>query len=180
MGSNRGSNMERMNRLYLHIPRLEELDYRQKILLQPDTMSYNKGFHLQFIDYDNETGCIYFRKQDWKSWFDFWINQGPDRFYAYIVKREDHQFIGEVSFRYDKHYEAHMVGIIIEAQHRGKGYCEEALNLLVQVAFDIYGLERLQDDIPAERETAHKAFAKVGFKKKRVENGNILVELVKK
>ena len=167
MESNRGSNMERMNRLYLHIPRLEELDYRQKILLQPDTMAYNKG-------------CIYFRKQDWKSWFDFWINQGPDRFYAYIVKREDHQFIGEVSFRYDKHYEAHMVGIIIEAQHRGKGYCEEALNLLVQVAFDIYGLERLQDDIPAERETAHKAFAKVGFKKKRVENGNILVELVKK
>ena len=62
MGSNRGSNMERMNRLYLHIPRLEELDYRQKILLQPDTMAYNKGFHLQFIDYDNETGCIYFRK----------------------------------------------------------------------------------------------------------------------
>ncbi|MBP3912097.1 MAG: hypothetical protein J6D39_11440 [Niameybacter sp.] len=43
-----------------------------------------------------------------------------------------------------------MIGIIIEAKHRGQRYCGE----------------RLQDDIPAEHEATHKAFANVGFKKK--------------
>ncbi len=29
------------NRVYLHVPSFEELDYRKKILAEPDTMSYN-------------------------------------------------------------------------------------------------------------------------------------------
>lgn len=32
-------------RLFLHVPYFEELDYRQKILAQPDTMSYKQIFY---------------------------------------------------------------------------------------------------------------------------------------
>lgn len=49
--------------LYLHIPAYEELWYRQKIIQDPDTMSYNKGYDLNFNDYDKETGCIDFPKR---------------------------------------------------------------------------------------------------------------------
>ena len=35
-----------MNRLELHVPTIEELDYRQRIMSDPKTMSYNKGYDL--------------------------------------------------------------------------------------------------------------------------------------
>ncbi len=44
--------------LYLHIPAYEELWYRQKIMQDPDTMSYNKGYDLNSHDCDKATGCI--------------------------------------------------------------------------------------------------------------------------
>lgn len=74
------------DRLYLHVPSFEELDYRQKILAQPDTMAYNRGYELGFENYDNETGCIDFRKEYWKEWFSPWVNNIPNRYYAYIIK----------------------------------------------------------------------------------------------
>jgi diamine N-acetyltransferase len=56
-------------RLYLHIPSLEELGYRQKILAQPITMSYNRGYKLELNNYNNETGCIDFRKEYFSHFF---------------------------------------------------------------------------------------------------------------
>lgn len=34
--------------LTLHIPSLEELSYREKLLSQPETMAYNRGYDLPF------------------------------------------------------------------------------------------------------------------------------------
>ena len=47
-----------MNRLELYVPTIEELDYRQKIMSDPETMSYNKGYDLDFDGYHKDTGCI--------------------------------------------------------------------------------------------------------------------------
>ena len=41
-------------KLYLHIPSFEELDYRQMILGKPSTMSYNRGYQLGVDNYNNE------------------------------------------------------------------------------------------------------------------------------
>ena len=72
---------------YLHIPTCEELWYREKILQDADTMSYNRGYHLNVAGYDNETGCIAFPKEEWKNWYEYFIGQEPERFYAYIVRK---------------------------------------------------------------------------------------------
>ena len=43
--------------LTLHIPSLEELSYREKLLSQPETMAYNRGYDLPFEGYDRTTVC---------------------------------------------------------------------------------------------------------------------------
>lgn len=84
-----------MNELSLHVPAFEELEYRQKILSQEDTMSYNKEYHLGLENYNNETGCINFSKY-WNEWYSKWISKRYKRYYAYIVNNNTGEFIGEV------------------------------------------------------------------------------------
>lgn len=59
--------------LCLHVPAYEELWYRQKIMQDPDTMSYNKGYDLNFHGYDEATGCIAFPKEKWADWYEMGI-----------------------------------------------------------------------------------------------------------
>ncbi|MBQ1690249.1 MAG: hypothetical protein II018_03190 [Firmicutes bacterium] len=47
-------------RLYLHVPEFSELYYRQKLMSDPVTMSYNRGYDLGFDGYHKNTGCIDF------------------------------------------------------------------------------------------------------------------------
>lgn len=64
---------------------LEELTYRRDLLADPLTMSYNKGLNLGISEYDNSTGCIMFPETTWKNWYNYWMNQEPLRYYAYLV-----------------------------------------------------------------------------------------------
>ncbi|SFG90474.1 GNAT family N-acetyltransferase [Sporolactobacillus nakayamae] len=161
--------------LYLHSPTLYELDYRQKILAQPDTMSYNKGYDLQLDNYDQKTGCIDFKKDYWAGWHSRWCGQATKRYYAYIVRKDDQMPIGDASLRYDEEQQAYCVSLVIEAKYRGYGYSEEALRLLLDLAFNQLDAEKVYDDFPNTRVPAEKAFHKVGFK--RISND--IVELTK-
>lgn len=148
--------------LYLKIPKMEELSYRKERLADPDTMEYNKGYDL-FDGYNRETGCIDFKEEKWEEWYNRSVGK-QDRFYAYICRKEDDKFIGDVGFRYDNKYKEWITHIVIDAKYRGMGYSEEALKLLINVAFDEYNLDSLADNIPAERIGSIKLFEKVGFK----------------
>ncbi|QAT39871.1 GNAT family N-acetyltransferase [Clostridium sp. JN-9] len=152
-------------RFYLHVPSFEELGYRQKILAQPDTMAYNRGYELGFENYDNETGCIDFRKEYWKEWFSRWVNNTPDKYYAYIIKSGENIPIGEVALHYDDSENGYCVNIIIEAKYRGNGYSGEALRLLIDVGFHKLNAKRIFDTFSNERVSAEKTFKKVGFKR---------------
>ena len=46
--------------LRLHVPALSELGYRQRLLADPATMAYNRGYDLSFEGYHPQTGCIDF------------------------------------------------------------------------------------------------------------------------
>jgi RimJ/RimL family protein N-acetyltransferase len=166
------------NKLYLNVPSFEELTYRQKILADPDTMSYNKGYDVPFAGYNKETSCVEFNKSMWQDWHSYWIGNEPDRFYAYVVSKKDNTLIGDVGFRYDEKYNAHMVHIVIDAAHRGQGYSEDALQLLCEKAFCDIGIEKLADDIPVVRSSAHKTFEKVGFHKS-YKGEYVLLEITK-
>ena len=163
--------------LKLFVPSIEELSYRKKLLSDPETMDYNKGLKLEFKGYDNKTGCIDFKKSKWDDWHNGWINREPDRYYAYLVEKNNNCPIGEVAIRFDKEKITHIISIIIEAKHQGKGYGSEGLKLLLEKAFFEFGLEKVTDEFPESRIAAVKLFKDFGFKVVEKNNKNILLEL---
>ena len=84
------------NRVSLYVPKLSELWYRQRLLADPETMSYNRGYDLPFEGYNRETGCIAFPETAWAAWHSRFVGQSG-RFYAYVVRLEDGRFIGEAN-----------------------------------------------------------------------------------
>lgn len=156
--------------LYLHIPAYEELWYRQKIMQDPDTMSYNKGYDLNFNDYDKATGCIDFPKKKWVDWYNYFIEQEPHRFYAYIVRESDGEFIGEVNVHRNLDAGWYEMGIVLEAKYRGKGYAVAALRLLLQYAFEKIGVEAVHNEFEEERSIALQTHLSAGFTRYRQEN----------
>ncbi|WP_142412866.1 GNAT family N-acetyltransferase [Hathewaya massiliensis] len=158
------------NKIKLRIPKLEELEYRRKLLSDRETMSYNIGYG------ENEgTGCIEFKENLWRDWFSRWVNNMPERYYAYIIKVDENRPIGEVALRYVSEKNSYCVNIIVEAKYRGNGFSEQALKLLVDTAFRELRAYKVFDDFPKSRISAEKVFMKVGFK--RVSDN--IVELTK-
>lgn len=148
------------NKVKLRIPKFEELEYRRKLLSDRVTMSYNIGYG------DNDgTGCIEFDENAWKDWFFRWVNNMPERYYAYIIKVDENTPIGEVALRYVSEKNSYCVNIIVEAKYRGNGFSEQALRLLVDTAFRELGADKVFDDFPKSRISAEKVFKKVGFKR---------------
>ncbi len=142
----------------------------------PDTMSYNKGFDIDFDGYDKETGCIAFPERKWADWYDYFIGNEPERFYAYVVRESDGEFIGEVNVHKSKDNNWYEMGIVLEAKYRGKGYSGEALWLLLQYAFEDMNAEAVHNDFDEERAAAVKAHLSAGFTEYSRENG--IVELL--
>lgn len=165
------------DRLFLHIPSFEELDYRKKLLSQPDTMSYNIGYELGTENYNNDTGCIDFNKTYWESWYSKWINNMPQYYYAYLTEAKTNSFIGEVCFHYEKESNSYCIGIIVEAKFRGRGYCSEGLSELAEKAFMDFNIDKLRNFIPLNRVAAIKGHKRAGFKEVGIEEGNCVLEL---
>lgn len=159
-----------MNRLYLKVPRLEEMSYRQSLLSNPETMSYNKGYDIPIKNYNKENGCIDFSEHKWKSWFNSWINNEPLKYYAYIIRKEDDSPIGEVNLYYNEKKKWYDMGIVIEAKFRGLGYSVEALNLLVKYAFEKLDVDVLHNYFESHRETSKKTHEAAGFKVVKIQN----------
>ncbi|ABX41334.1 GNAT family N-acetyltransferase [Lachnoclostridium phytofermentans] len=160
------------NRLHLYTPKLSELWYRKQILSDPDTMSYNKGYELNFAGYNNHTGCIDFPKSQWEGWYNWFINNEPDRFYAYIV-RNDGEFIGEVNLHKSKQGDWYDMGVVIENKYRCNGYATEAIKLLLKQAFDIFGVNAVHNDFEINRKSAAQAHLSAGFIEYKEEKGVI-------
>lgn len=159
--------------LSLHVPACEELWYRRKIMQDPETMSYNKGYDLNFEGYDKETGCIAFPKRQWADWHARFIGQEPRNFYAYIVREPDGEWIGEVNVHKAADADWYEMGIVLEAKYRGRGYAADALRLLLQHAFERMGAKAIHNDFEEERRAAVQAHLAAGFTKYRQENGVI-------
>ncbi|MBQ3901732.1 MAG: GNAT family N-acetyltransferase [Clostridia bacterium] len=159
-------------KLYLHVPSFGELDYRAKIMSDPETMAYNRGYDLDFEGYHKDTGCIDFPESERREWYEYYIGREPERFYAYIVRREDGAFIGEVNLHKscDEYYD---MGIVIEAKYRGRGYAKEALRLLLRHAFETMGVKAVHNDFEDERDPALKVHLDCGFREVRREGGLI-------
>ena len=153
----------------LYIPKLEDLWFYQKMMSDPETMSYN----------DPWGGCIDYPDEVLPDWYENWVGKEPDRFYAYIKRRSDGAWIGDVNFHYSPEKDWWDMGIVIFAPYRGKGYAVPALKLLLDHAFRDCGISRLHNDFETTRDAAWAIHQKVGFKEMGVEDGILQLILTK-
>ena len=153
----------------LYVPKLEDLWFYQKMMSDPETMSYN----------DPWGGCIDYPDEVLPDWYARWIGQEPQRFYAYIKRTSDGVWIGDVNFHYTPERGWWDMGIVIYAPYRGKGYAVPALRLLLDQAFRVCGISRLHNDFETTRDAAWAIHRKVGFKEMGVEDGILQLMLTK-
>lgn len=146
--------------IYLKIPEYEDLDFYKEILMDPNTMNYNKGYDINIEGYDYETGCInYFDKEKWYKK----IMRDKNRFFAYVILRKINIPIGYVMFHFDEKTLNHRVGLVISYKYRNKGYGTLALKKLNDIAFNQYKIEVLSCTIPYSLDYAIKLARKNGF-----------------
>ncbi len=157
----------------LHVPALQELWYRERLMSDPATMSYNRGYDLPFEGYDPQTGCLLFPRTQWSDWYAYFIGQEPERYYAYIVRETDGAFLGEVNLHKSAIHDWHEMGIALEARYRGMGYSTRALRLLLARAFDVIGARAVHNDFENSRAAAARAHLSVGFSVLRDADGFI-------
>jgi len=155
-----------MQQLDIYIPKLDDLWFRQSMMADKKTMSYNVGF-TPFDGYNPKHGTIEFPKERWQKWFDFWIG-AKDRWYAYVVRKNDSKWIGDIAYRFDKEKGMSVVHIVIDDEFRGMGYSKEALKLLCENAKN-NGIKKICNDIPYDRISAINIHKALGFEE--VDNG---------
>ena len=153
----------------LYVPKLEDLWFYQKMMSDPETMSYN----------DPWGGCIDYPDEVLPDWYARWVGQEPKRFYAYIKRSSDGAWLGDVNFHYTPEKDWWDMGIVIYAPYRGKGYAVPALKLLLDYAFRDCGISRLHNDFETTRDAAWAIHRKVGFKEMGVEDGILQLILTK-
>lgn len=126
-------------------------------------MNYNKGYDVSYEGYHKDTGCIDFPKNKWKSWYCDRVDKKQKYFYAYITRKEDNSFIGEVNLNLSDKDKCYDMGIVLEAKYRGKGYSLQALKKLMKVAFEMYDALEVHNDFEVSRKSAITIHRYVGF-----------------
>ena len=134
-----------------YTPSLDDLWFRQEMMADPETMSYNHAWG----------GTIPFPKDKWKDWYDYWIvNHENKRYYRYLKNLAD-RYVGEIAYHYDENRRIFSADVIIHASCRGIGYGSRGLDLLCDAAKK-NGITLLYDDIAIDN-PAITLFLKYGF-----------------
>ena len=136
--------------LELITPALEDLWFRESLLSDEETMSYNHAWG----------GTIPFPKEKWQDWYDHWIiDHENKRYYRYL--KDENGFVGEAAYHYEAEYGGFVANVIILSKFRGKGYGAKGLELLCNAAKN-NGIAVLYDDIAIDN-AAIRLFLKQGF-----------------
>ena len=135
----------------LHTPTLDELWFKEELLADHQTMSYNHAYG----------GTIPFPREKWAAWYDRWIvHHENKRFYRYLTP-DDGTFVGEIAYHLDEERGITVADVIVHAKYRGRGYGRSGLNLLCQAAKQ-NGVAVLYDDIAVDN-PAVTLFLQCGF-----------------
>ena len=154
--------IKKMNKLYLSVPTKDEMWFKKEMEADPKTMDYNAGYNVTYNGYNYEDGTIQEDLKDLQEiWFPKWVGHEPNKFFAYIRRKEDDAYIGHVFYK-DETENGHEIGILIKGEFRGNGYATEAVKLLCQKA-DELGVDKLYHQIPDTRKAAIKSDLNNGF-----------------
>ncbi len=171
----RGERMAKRTELYT--PRREDLWFRREMLADPGTMSYNKGCGLCFPGYHNDTGCIDFPEENWDNWYAQWVGSEPERFYAYLRRKEDGSFLGEVNLFRKGEPGWYEMGIVLKSDFRGKGYSSEGMGLLLRQAFEEMGAAGVRNEFEPSRASAWTLHLGAGFEPAGEGDGAVVLRL---
>lgn len=105
-------------------PHLEDLWFREAMMADPKTMSYNQAWG----------GTIPFPREKWADWYDFWIGNPNKCFYRYITTGKSRSFVGEAAYHYDSDMGLYLADVIISAKSRRQGFGKAGLLLLCEAA----------------------------------------------
>ena len=135
-----------------HKPTLDELWFRENLLADVNTMSYNAAWG----------GTIPFPKKNWAKWYDTWLGGSEYRhYYRYLYDTDSRSFVGEIAYHYDDSREIHICDVIVSAKHRNRGFGTIGIRLLCEAAKD-NRIKTLYDDIAADN-PSYTLFLKNGF-----------------
>ncbi len=149
--------------LTLYRPNLSDLWFRQALLADEETMSYNRAWG----------GTIAFPESDWADWYDYWIARPEGkRFYRYLT--DEGRFVGEVAYHYDAELSGFVADVIVYAPERGRGYGGAGLDLLCAAAKE-NGITELYDDIASDN-PALDLFLSEGFSEEYRTNEKIYLK----
>ena len=149
--------------LELYEPHIEDLWFKEKMMSDEQTMSYNHACG----------GIIPFPKESWADWHDRWItNHNGKHFYRYIKDRDT--FVGEVAYHFDGERQIYLADVIIDALYRKKGCGRKGLLLLCETA-KANGIRELYDDIAIDNSSV-ALFLKCGFVEVLRTTGYVLVK----
>lgn len=160
--------------IQLYVPKPEDLWFRQKLLGDPESMSYNRGYELDIPTYHKDTGCIDFPKEAWEGWYSRWVGAEPERFYAYL---RDGDFLGEVNLYETDGPGVYEMGIVLHSSQRGKGYARAGMALLLDHAFGEMGAGEVTNRFERTREAALKVHQDAGFQVTGEEGGVLRLSL---
>ena len=133
-------------------PELEDLWFRESMMADIETMSYNDAWG----------GTIPFPKEDWEEWYTLWVrNSGQERCYRYLKDDANKVFVGEISYHFDKLRNIYICDVIIKAEFRKQGFGTQGIQLLCEAA-KANGVEALYDNIATDNPSAH-LFLENGF-----------------
>ena len=133
-------------------PELEDLWFRESMMADIETMSYNDAWG----------GTIPFPKEDWEEWYTLWVrNPGQERYYRYLKDDVNKVFVGEISYHLDKLRNIYLCDVIIKAEFRRQGFGTQGIQLLCETA-KANGVNALYDDIAADNPSTY-LFLKNGF-----------------
>lgn len=132
-------------------PEYEDLWFRQMMLADVDTMSYNHAWG----------GTIAFPEERWKSWYEFWVERPEGKRYYRYLKNENGDFVGEIAYHYASDIRGYAADVIIYSRWRGRGYGARGLELLCDAA-KANGVAVLYDGIAIDN-PAVRLFLKKGF-----------------
>ena len=149
-----------------HRPTLRELHFRERLLSDEETMSYNAAWG----------GTIPFPPEKWESWYSRWVEAPADRrYYRYLYEPGLDDFVGEISYHYDEERCIYLCDVVVLAKYRGRGFGTTGIDLICRAAKE-NGIDTLYDDIAADN-PASRLFLKNGF---AVDYQNDDVVMVKK
>jgi len=135
----------------LYKPEYEDLWFREQMLSDEETMAYNRAWG----------GALPFPEEQWRVWYDHWVECGDGKRYYRYIKNETDKFVGEIAYHFDPGIDGYTANVIVYSGYRRRGYGGSALDALCFAAKE-NGIPVLYDDIAVDN-PAIGLFKRHGF-----------------